>query len=64
MKRPTGVRIHRRVEGEKRDVNTTATAIAEHTRIPRSKGAPIPMGMRQEVERARVAFLQTRSRTV
>lgn len=31
-------------------------------RIPRSKGAPIPMGMRQEVGRARVVFLQTRDR--
>lgn len=60
MKRSTGVRIHRRVEGEKRDVNTTtATAIAEYTRIPRSKGAPIAMGMRQEVGRTRVASYPT-----
>ncbi|EFN63428.1 hypothetical protein EAG_04883 [Camponotus floridanus] len=62
MKRPTGVRIHRRVEGEKHDVNTTATAIAEHTRIPRSKGAPIPMGMRQEMLQTRVESPEPRSR--
>lgn len=41
MKRPTGVRIRARVEGEERDVNTIHAAVAEYARIfrdPRGMG--------------------------
>jgi len=34
MKRPTGVRIRARVEGEERDVNTIAAAATEYACIP------------------------------